>query len=88
MGNTTATILIVDDEPLNLEIIEAHLETDDYHLIKAGDGEQAWSLLQANPEKFDVIILDRMMPRDGAAHQYQGSRADGADAGNHANRQV
>lgn len=63
MGNTIATILIIDDEPLNLEIIEAHLETDNYQLIKANNGEQAWSLLQANPEKYDVIILDRMMPR-------------------------
>jgi len=54
--------LIIDDEPLNLEIIEAHLERDSYDLTKAADGHQAWSLLESHPEKFDVIILDRMMP--------------------------
>ena len=62
MDTTNATILIIDDEPLNLEIIEAHLERDSYNLIKAADGHQAWSILESSPKKFDVIILDRMMP--------------------------
>ncbi len=62
MDNSKATILIVDDEPINLDIICAHLEDDNYELVTASDGEQAWSLIEANPSQFDAIILDRMMP--------------------------
>jgi DNA-binding response OmpR family regulator len=62
MDNSKITILIVDDEPINLDIICAHLEEDDYQLIRANNGEEAWNLLQANPSEYDVIILDRLMP--------------------------
>ncbi len=62
MDTSHATILIVDDEPINLDIIRAHLENDHYDLVTATNGEQAWELLQAGPADFDVIILDRMMP--------------------------
>ena len=62
MDNTRATILIVDDEPINLDIICAHLEGDNYELLRADNGEEAWSMLEAAPVCFDAIILDRMMP--------------------------
>lgn len=62
MSSTIATILIVDDEPINLDIICAHLENDNYELVRATDGEEAWSILEADPVRYDTIILDRMMP--------------------------
>ena len=62
MNSTKATILIVDDEPINLDIIRAHLENDNYELLMASNGHEAWSILEATPARFDVIILDRMMP--------------------------
>ena len=62
MNSTKATILIVDDEPINLDIIRAHLENDNYELLMASNGQEAWSMLEASPARFDVIILDRMMP--------------------------
>ena len=62
MNSTKATILIVDDEPINLDIIRAHLENDNYELLMASNGHDAWSMLEAAPARFDVIILDRMMP--------------------------
>ena len=62
MDQTNATLLIVDDEPINLDIVCAHLENDDYELVTATNGEDAWALLDANPGRFDAIILDRMMP--------------------------
>jgi len=62
LDNSRATILIVDDEPINLDIICAHLENDNYELVTASDGQQAWELLESNPSGYDVIILDRMMP--------------------------
>lgn len=62
MDSSKATILIVDDEPINLDIICAHLENDNYDLITAINGQEAWSMLEANPVRYDAIILDRMMP--------------------------
>ena len=57
-----AKLLVVDDEPINLEII-AHCLEDDHRLSFAEDGLQAWEMLQSEPDAFDGVILDRMMPR-------------------------
>ncbi len=62
LGKTKATILVVDDEPVNIDIICAHLEDDNYELVTATDGQQAWAMLESRPTGFDVIILDLMMP--------------------------
>lgn len=62
MKDSKITILIVDDEPINLEIICALLEDSDYELAVANDGQQAWHMLESNPNLYDSIILDRMMP--------------------------
>lgn len=63
--NTSATrLLVVDDEPFNLEIIAEHLEADHYAIVTASDGEEAWTILkEASEDDFDALILDRMMPR-------------------------
>jgi DNA-binding response OmpR family regulator len=60
-------LLIVDDEPFNLEILSEHLQDADYDVVTADDGETAWDLLSRD-RAFDAILLDRMMPRmDGMA---------------------
>ncbi|GGP26196.1 response regulator [Silvimonas amylolytica] len=60
-------LLIVDDEPFNLEILTEHLQDADYDVVTADDGEAAWDLLSRD-RAFDAILLDRMMPRmDGMA---------------------
>ena len=56
------TVLAVDDEPLNLEIIEEALENENLDLITAVDGLDALAKLEANPSGFDLVLLDRMMP--------------------------
>ncbi len=56
-------LLIVDDEPLNVEILLEYLEDGGYELDTAGDGQEAWEKLEAAPDHYDVVILDRMMPR-------------------------
>jgi len=60
---TDITILLVDDEPFNLEILEEYLEEGGYTLETADDGAEAWEKLEADPGGYDIVILDRMMPR-------------------------
>lgn len=59
------TILAVDDEPLNREIIIEYLtgRGQHYHVDTAADGIEAMEKLVADPAKYDVVLLDRMMPR-------------------------
>ena len=55
-------LLVVDDEPLNLEIIGESLDDSEYRLSFAENGEVAWGALEATEVPVDLIILDRMMP--------------------------
>ncbi len=55
-------ILIVDDEPINLQVLTNHLEVQNFNVTSAIDGIEALSLLRSG-EQFDVVILDIMMPR-------------------------
>jgi DNA-binding response OmpR family regulator len=62
-----ARVLIVDDEPFNLEILSEHLSDAGYEVVVAEDGEVAWQILSQD-RAFDTVLLDRMMPRmDGMA---------------------
>ena len=55
-------ILVVDDEPFNLDIISEYLEGAGYLLTMAESGEAAWACLRAPDACFDLVVLDRMMP--------------------------
>lgn len=52
-------ILVADDEDEIVEILELYLEKDGFEVIKAGDGLEAWELLQNN--KIDMAVIDIMM---------------------------
>ena len=54
-------ILIVDDNPTNLDIFETRLTAHGYHVITAGDGEAGLAL--ARERQPDLILLDIMMPK-------------------------
>jgi class 3 adenylate cyclase len=54
-------ILIVDDEPFNLDLLEQELGEYDYAIERAGDGVEALEKTQSFAP--DVILLDYMMPR-------------------------
>ncbi len=59
-------VLIVDDEPRYLRLLDANLRTEGYEVVTAHDGQQAIEVFSAQP--IDLILLDIMMPRlDGFA---------------------
>ena len=55
-------ILVVDDEPFNLEIVGEYLDGMGFDLVYAESGTEAWEVLTRAGEHFDLILLDRMMP--------------------------
>lgn len=61
-----AKVLIADDEPFNVEVLEQALDETDYQIITAANGQEAWEKIQS--EQPDLILLDLMMPiMDGFA---------------------
>lgn len=60
-GSETFRILLVDDEPVNLQVLRNMLCRESYELIFCASGFDA--LEQVARETFDLILLDVMMPR-------------------------
>jgi DNA-binding response OmpR family regulator len=54
------TILIIDDEPDLVKLLDYHLTRSDYAVISARDGESGFAM--ARKHLPDLIILDVMMP--------------------------
>ncbi len=55
-------ILIVDDDPVNLQVLENHLSLQNYQITQASNGAEALERI-AGDQQFDLILLDIMMPR-------------------------
>ncbi len=55
-----ATILIVDDQPQNIELLEAYLFPYEYKILTASNGKEALEILLTN--QIDLVLLDVMMP--------------------------
>jgi DNA-binding response OmpR family regulator/anti-sigma regulatory factor (Ser/Thr protein kinase) len=55
-------ILVVDDEPMNLEIIGDVLDDPSYLVSNAANGEIAWQAMLAAESPPQLLVLDRMMP--------------------------
>ena len=54
-------ILVVDDDPLILEMLSMQLKSKGFQIMIARDGDQALSVIEQ--EKPDLVLLDLMMPR-------------------------
>lgn len=58
---TPPLILIVEDNPASLDILQTRLKTHNYEVITATDGEEG--LVKARKKQPDLILLDIMMPK-------------------------
>lgn len=63
-------IMLVDDEPIILEIGQEILETLGHQVTVANSGLQAVENLKENPAAFDLIILDMIMPKMGGGEVF------------------
>ena len=57
------SILIVDDNQQNLELLQAYLEVLPCNLLTASDGIEAMRIIEGGASMPDLILLDIMMPR-------------------------
>jgi len=55
-------ILVTDDDPVSLRVLSETLKNARYSFVTAEDGGKAWELLQQSPEKFSLVVADRVMP--------------------------
>lgn len=54
------TVVIADDEPSMRMLVHATIDSDDYYVVEAVDGDQAWALIQQH--KPSLVLLDVQMP--------------------------
>ncbi|MCO8127680.1 response regulator [Acidimicrobiia bacterium EGI L10123] len=55
------TVLVVEDDPTILQLLEVNFEMEGYIVLRAEDGEQG--LAVARESRPDVIVSDVMMPK-------------------------
>lgn len=56
-------LLFIDDEPAILKLGAAYLSQLGYEVQTSGDSSQALKMYRAAPNRYDLIILDRTMPK-------------------------
>lgn len=61
VGSARRSVLIVDDEAINRQMLGFILQND-YDVLFAADGREAWDTLTENGGKVSLVLLDIMMP--------------------------
>jgi adenylate cyclase len=69
-------ILVVDDVPDNVEILQLRLESQGYEIITAGDGEEALAIVRDKLP--DLVLLDIQMPKLDGIETVKQLKADAA----------
>ena len=67
MSKDKAHILVVDDAPNTLEVIQRNLTAAGYKVYTASNGEEALGLYHKMKQNIDLVILDLIMPGMGGA---------------------
>ena len=73
------TVLVVEDDPVILRLLEVNFELEGFGVVLAHDGVEG--IEAARSEKPDIIVSDIMMPRVSGIELVQALKADAATAG-------
>ena len=79
MSDRTARILLVDDEPQLLRLMQVYIEKLGYVVEACGNAASAQAAFTGNPEQFDLLIADVRLP-DGSGQEMAIRMALGATA--------
>ena len=63
VSNSTATVLVVEDEEKMLHALEKILAKQGYQVLTASDGEMALDIYERHNETIDVVLLDMGLPK-------------------------
>lgn len=63
MTPESTRVLVVEDNIFDQQLLREHLSSRGYQLEFASDGSEALPKLEADPMRYDVVLLDRTMPR-------------------------
>ncbi len=56
------TVLVVEDNDMNMQLVEYLLEEGGYHIVKASSGEEALSITRDASTPLDLILMDIHLP--------------------------
>ena len=73
------SILLVDDDTSIREVTQAILNRKGFTVESASDGQKAFELFKANPNKYNLIVTDLSMPIMSGIELCQAIRASGSD---------
>jgi len=71
-------VLVVDDDPVILRLLEVNFEMEGFEVLTAADGEAGLAVAVARQP--DVIVSDVMMPRMSGLELARALKADAATA--------
>jgi two-component system, cell cycle sensor histidine kinase and response regulator CckA len=71
-------LLIVDDEPTLLQLLKRYLERQGYAVETAESGEEAVTMFDADPHRFDMVVTDLTLPGMNGAELLAKMRAKNA----------
>lgn len=72
----TLRVLVAEDEPSNAEIVQVILESEGHHVTVCMDGGQVLDLLLRQGQRFDIILMDILMPVTDGLETTRRLRAD------------
>ncbi len=78
MANADVRLLVVDDDPVIVELLRINFEIEGFEVLSASDGEEG--LRRARSERPDLVLSDIMMPRLDGLQLLSRLRADPATA--------
>lgn len=62
-SSTRRTILVIEDEPLMLGLLDRFLSRQGYRVLTASDGELALEAYRRHKSAIDLVLLDVGLPR-------------------------
>lgn len=79
MAESVETILVADDNPAVLSMLQVMLERLGYRVVTAKDGEEAFDLFEKEQQSINMLLFDVIMPKMNgcdAAFKIRGQRPD------------